>query len=151
VAERGRPIHKELGPSLGESSSPESLQVLAQQRPEKGFDCRKRGRAIVEHRPDVDEPQGVHRYSVTGLQTVPIAPAKDLRLGRPGKGSFMKGNCPRKGKEVAKFPPETLRQRTSPDEMTLRLHLARGGSAPQLSKYHTSRAAASAAGCIAAA
>ena len=77
----------------------------------------------------------MHCDSVTGLQTVPIAPAKDLRLGRPGKGSFMKGNCPRKGKEVAKFPPETLRQRTSPDEMTLCLHLARGIDISNLDRY----------------
>jgi len=89
----------------------------------------------VEHRPDVDEPQGVHRDSVTGLQAVPIAPAKDLRLGGPGKGSFIKRNCPRKGKEVAKFLPETLRQRTGPDEMALRLHLARGIDISNLDRY----------------
>ena len=124
VTERRGPVLKELEPLLGRDSSPESFQVLAQQGTEKSLDCRKRSRAVVETGPDVDEPQSVHRDSVPSLQAIPIASAKDLRMGRPGKSSFVKSNCPWKRVKVAKVLPETLRQRTSPEEVTLSLDLA---------------------------
>jgi len=52
-------------------------------------------------------------------------------MGRPRKGSLGESDCLWKGVKVAEFPPETLRQWTSPNEVTHILKLAGAEVAPR--------------------
>lgn len=60
---------------------------------------------------------------VPSLKTEPITPAENPRLGGPGKGSLLDSDRLWERVEVAKIPPETLRQRTREKEVTHSLNL----------------------------
>ena len=97
--------------------------MLAQLGFEECPNCRNGSGAVVKHRPCVDKPQGVKRHRMPSLKTKPITPAENPRLGRPRKGSLLDSDRLWEGVEVAKVPPETLRQRTRKKEVTHSLNL----------------------------
>lgn len=61
---------------------------------------------------------------VPGLKAEPITPAENPRLGGPGEGSLLNGDCLWERVKVAEVPPKTLRQRAREQEMAHSLNLA---------------------------
>src|SRR6185312_5247526 len=71
----------------GRGRSPKGFQITMQVRTEGGTSGGNAGGLVVVHSTRVEEPKNVDCHRVASLKMETKAPAKDQRVGRPGKGS----------------------------------------------------------------